>query len=477
MNINTLAQPSEMSIYEFLNSKILQISRIVLLIAFFGYTTYSFGELFWGQFPTFIIGIITSAALLIPFVVTFLQKVKLAFALFILTMTLSMICTQYFYLDHPELMGLMMVDFTVYFGLVISSGFIFIESKNHFIAVLGAATINGLIITLISTIPWVTKRFFLIELFIMLAIGFMVYYFTDLYSTLLHKADDETKKQQRANKELTEANRAFSRFVPTQFLDLLNKTKLTDIQLGDQIQQNMTVMFSDIRSFTSLSEKMSPKENFDFLNSLLKLFGPAIRHYEGFIDKYIGDAVLSIFPNSPDDALKAAVEIQKMLMLFNESRILKGEPAIGIGMGINTGDVMVGIIGEDERMEETVISDAVNLASRLESMTKNYKASILISGETLENLKEKSLYQYRFLDQIQVAGRILPVSIYEVFYEDKDPEQRLKYIHREHYEEGWNLFCEGRINEAINQFKEILKVNPKDGASKYLLNKCYDYVD
>jgi predicted ATPase/class 3 adenylate cyclase/tRNA A-37 threonylcarbamoyl transferase component Bud32 len=182
-------------------------------------------------------------------------------------------------------------------------------------------------------------------------------------------------------------NRAYERFVPQQFLSHLSRESITDVQLGDQIQREMTILFSDIRDFTSISEGMSPAENFQFVNEYLRHMEPQITHQHGFIDKYIGDAIMALFPHTAEDAIRAALEMLRSLEQFNEARIERGEIPIRIGIGLHTGLLMLGIVGGPNRMDGTVISDAVNLASRVESLTKHYGASLLITEATRQRLQ------------------------------------------------------------------------------------------
>jgi class 3 adenylate cyclase/HAMP domain-containing protein len=212
---------------------------------------------------------------------------------------------------------------------------------------------------------------------------------------------------------LKDTNQAYARFVPNEFLELLNKDQIIDIQLGNHLEMTMTVLFSDIRAFTTLSEKMSPQESFDFINAYLRKMGPIIRENNGFIDKYIGDAIMALFINA-DDALKAAMTMHDELLEFNEAREHQGFPVTKIGIGINTGELMLGIIGEQNRLQCTVISDAVNVASRVESLTKTYKTSLIISESTYKQLTEPSRYVIRFLDNIKVKGRSERVKLFAV---------------------------------------------------------------
>jgi two-component system sensor histidine kinase ChiS len=226
--------------------------------------------------------------------------------------------------------------------------------------------------------------------------------------------------------ELSKINIAYGRFVPREFLEFLERKSIVDVQLGDQVHKDMTILFSDIRSFTTLSENMSPKENFDFLNEYLKRVGPVIRNHNGFIDKYIGDAVMALFPKDPDDALEAAIAMQHQVSLYNAEREVEGYPSIAIGVGLHTGSLMLGTIGEEQRMESTVIADAVNLASRMEGLTKVYGAGILISEQTLSQLNAPENYSHRFLGRVTVKGKKVAVAVFEVYEGDSDSVKRLK---------------------------------------------------
>lgn len=270
-------------------------------------------------------------------------------------------------------------------------------------------------------------------------------------------------------------NKAYSRFVPNEFLKLLNKESIIDIKLGDQTQYEMTVMFSDIRDFTSLSEQMTPGETFEFLNGYLEQIGPIIRSNNGFIDKYIGDAIMALFPGGPDDALKAAISIKRYLAGYNEIRSKLGYSDINIGIGIHTGSTILGTVGEVERMESTVISDTVNLASRLEGLTKYYGVPLLISQSTFEKLNAPHTYQFRRLDKVRVKGKKNSVVIIEVF--DGDPLHvfQLKESCNETFEDALNKYTERRFAEAQNLFMSIINLFPADTPSRLYYERCVKY--
>lgn len=269
---------------------------------------------------------------------------------------------------------------------------------------------------------------------------------------------------------------ASSRFVPKKFLQFLHKDSITDIKLGDQTQQEMTILFSDIRSFTSLSESMTPLDTFNFINSYLKRVGPTIRHYNGFIDKYIGDSIMALFPSKPDDAVSAAIEMIRKVYEYNKHRISSAYQPITIGIGIHTGLLMLGTVGEDERMDGSVISDAVNICSRLEGLTKIYGGSIIISKETLEKLGDPHRYHIRFLDKVRVKGKNIPISIYEVYSADPASLLEAKNMSREALEHGIALYFGQKIHEALEVFSSLHKDYPEDTVIRLYMTRCEKHI-
>lgn len=268
---------------------------------------------------------------------------------------------------------------------------------------------------------------------------------------------------------VTDLNKANSKFVPSEFLRFLGKNSIIDISLGDHMEGNMSVLFSDIRGFTGISEKMSPNENFHFINEYLELMGPVIREKQGFIDKYIGDAIMAIFPRRADDALQAAMEMLGRLDAFNKRNPDWG--CIRFGIGIHTGRIMMGIIGESERYEGTVIADAVNLASRLEGLTKQYGVSVLISEETVASLSRPEDFDMRQLDLVRVKGKQKPSAVYEVVSK-VDPLREYKLDTRETYRDAFALYRKQDFTPAAVLFQSLLERCPEDKAAESLLRRC-----
>lgn len=283
---------------------------------------------------------------------------------------------------------------------------------------------------------------------------------------------DETEE---LNESLSRFNAASRRFVPFEFLNMLDKKSILDVNLGDQVQRDMAVLFSDIRSFTALSEKMTPKENFDFINSYLDKVGPVIRDHNGFIDKYIGDAVMALFAgiqsSAAEDALDAALAMHERVRDWNARRAVHGFAAVAIGIGVHQGKVMLGTIGEHQRMDGTVIADAVNLASRIESLTKTYGAGTLISDVSWNTIADKEKYSHRLVDRVAVKGKNEPVGLIEVFNSDSNEQRRLKERQKPAFAEGLSLYRTGKFHEAKSAFLELLAANGADKTLKLYLDR------
>lgn len=267
------------------------------------------------------------------------------------------------------------------------------------------------------------------------------------------------------NSTLKTIEQAYARFVPNEFLRLLNKKRILDIQLGNYKEMEMTVLFSDIRSFTSLSEQMSPQENFDFMNSYLGEMSPIIETHQGFIDKYIGDAIMALFVNA-DDAVNAAISMVK----------IQQNQSVRTGIGINTGKLMLGIIGETKRLQCTVISDAVNVASRVENLTKTYKLPLIITQSALDNLTNPAEYAIRFLDNFKVKGRLEPIKIFEVFDAEPSAARDKKLAILKYFEQGVHLYQKGCIADAKKLMARCLQQSPDDSAAGIYFQRCQNFL-
>ena len=288
----------------------------------------------------------------------------------------------------------------------------------------------------------------------------------------LEKHNEELERcvEARTN-ELSRLNEIYERFVPREFIKFLNKESILDIQLGDQVQQEMTVLFCDIHGWTTTSEKLTPQQNFDFINDYFRLVSPIVRKHRGFIDQYYGDGVMALFPAYAEDAVDAAIEIQHSIKAHNETT---AHP-ITVGAGLHTGSLMLGIVGEERRMQGAVVSDNVNLAARLEGLTRIYSSSIIISEQTLKKLQHPAQYQSRFVDKVQVKGKSAPVAVFEI-YDNDDEMTRLKIETRETFEEGLRFYYDRKFAESSVRFNQVTDANPTDRAARLYLERSATYM-
>ena len=282
---------------------------------------------------------------------------------------------------------------------------------------------------------------------------------------------------QTAVDNLTRINRASGRFVPNAFLDFLQKQSIVDIGLGDHISKVMTVMFSDLRSFTTLSEQMTPRQNFDFVNAYLKRVSPVVREHHGFIVKYLGDGMMAIFPECPDDAVQAGIDKLREVEEYNVYRATVGRQPVRIGIGVNTGHMMVGIVGDADRMQGDAFSDNVNLTSRIEGLTRHYDTSLLITAETRCRLADPQRYAIRFVDKVQVQGRTEALHLYEVFDGDPPEQRELKQAALADYDQAIQHYYARDFAEAQARLLGILQRNPKDKVAWHHLVQATRLLD
>jgi class 3 adenylate cyclase len=269
--------------------------------------------------------------------------------------------------------------------------------------------------------------------------------------------------------EVEKTNASMNRFVPTEFLSLLKKKNINEVGLGDHTEKEMTILFADIRNFTGISETLSPSENFSFINDYLSVMGPIIRENNGFIDKYIGDAILALFFTSAD-AAKASVEMHAMLQRFNAQFIDGIFPQIRIGVGIHTGRIMLGTIGEVRRMENTVISDTVNAASRIESLTKKLFAGILLSGESLAQIPGDD-YKVRLVDVTQLRGKTKALEIYELLNPLPDARRELLASYADDLKTAIHDIRLGKLDSAKALLEQCRLICEDDGTVLHHLRK------
>jgi predicted ATPase/class 3 adenylate cyclase/GAF domain-containing protein len=248
---------------------------------------------------------------------------------------------------------------------------------------------------------------------------------------------------------------SFARFVPREFLRSLGHSQPVDIRFGESVQKEMTVLFADIRRFTTLVEQMSPTENIGFINAYIGYMEPAVLAHGGFIDSYVGDAIMALFDGSATPAVEAAVAMFRALEAFNTERVALGAVAVDIGIGVSTGQLTLGTIGGAERLKCGVIGDAVNVAARIESLTKRYRVRLLISGQAYAGLGPALRRATRLIDRVRVAGHGEPIELFEVFEADPPLVREQKRNSLGRWEMAVEHYSAGRFREALSLLTEL----------------------
>ena len=297
---------------------------------------------------------------------------------------------------------------------------------------------------------------------------------TAIESAMLYEKNiREAREREEAILRIHEVTK---KFVPNEFIRSLGKETLTDVKLGDQVEKIVTVLFTDIRDFTTLSEKMTPEENFHFVSSFNARLGPIIRSNNGFINQYLGDSIMAIFPEDPIDALQAAINMQKAIHELNEERKQNKLQPIKAGIGMHTGSLIMGITGDEHRMDAATISDTVNTAARIESLTKYYRSPLLLSEHTLHYLNGQNKFHFRHLGNVRLKGKNNLLNIIECIngFDDAEFERKLQTLSL--FNDAMNAYRDQQFENALHSFQTILAQDPDDLTTIYFLDKTKKYL-
>ncbi|WP_426487109.1 adenylate/guanylate cyclase domain-containing protein [Leptospira interrogans] len=306
------------------------------------------------------------------------------------------------------------------------------------------------------------------------------------FISLYRQSEDLNIELSQQKLELARQKNAFFRFVPVQFLNVLGKNSAVEVNLGDSVLKEMSVLFTDIRSFTTISEQMTPEENFRFINDYLASMEPVVQRHEGFVDKFMGDGILALFSGdgeitrshqtSADKAILAAIEMKKKVQTINAQAKDSHFRGLKIGIGINTGNLMLGTVGSRSRLDTTVIGDTVNVASRLESLTNLYRADILITKSTLSAMTIADNLAIREIDSVVVKGKTDPIIIYEIYEADEPLIRKLKDATLSLITRGIILYKVADFQEALINFEQALKIFPEDIVPILYRKRCQEYI-
>lgn len=289
-----------------------------------------------------------------------------------------------------------------------------------------------------------------------------------------------TKVRLAETEAMAQMSKIFQKFVPLQFLKRIATEGIESIRLGNVGSESLTVLFCDIRSFTQLSEIMTPREVYNFLNSYLSRMLIPIETHGGFVDKFIGDAIMALFEHADkshqvNNALSAAISMQEEVKIYNQHRDNCGYEAIKIGVGIHVGHVMIGTLGNDNRMDSTVLGDSVNVASRLENLTKFYGCAILVSEEVFQNLDTSTMPYWRELDFVSLKGRKQPLVIYEIFINDETFLRETKLKTQNIFHHALKQFQTCQWDNAMESFQQCLEFCPQDPVPTIFLERCHKF--
>jgi adenylate cyclase len=290
---------------------------------------------------------------------------------------------------------------------------------------------------------------------------------------LYEKNIREAREREEAMRRIYEIT---AKFVPYEFIGSLGHKVITDVKLGDQVEKNVTVLFTDIRDFTSISEQMTPEENFRFVSSYNERMGPVIRNHNGFVNQYLGDAIMALFPGSAEESLAAAIEMQLSIRKFNTLQRALNLPVIKMGIGMHSGPLIMGITGDKDRLDATTISDTVNTASRIESLTKYYSADILLSEITVQQIQHTGNFHLRYLGRVQVKGRQSSIGIHECFSSENEDQVNKKEKTLPVFDEGMHHYLNKSFANALRCFEFVTQTNAEDRTARFFLDNTIRHL-
>ncbi len=364
---------------------------------------------------------------------------------------------------------------------ILHQNFLIHSSVTRFIdvcAIILFGLILGLLIPRLRPLTGMAAAFLMIAAFVV--INFFVFFSFNTWLNLIYPLITMATiylgitiyhyfKEEREKKKI---RGAFQYYLTSSVINEMLKDP-DKLKLGGD-KKDLTVLFSDIRGFTTISEKLTPEELVALLNEYLTTMTNQVFHHDGLLDKYMGDAIMAVFGaplDQPDHALRAcrtALAMMEELHKLQEKWKAEGRPVFDIGVGLNSGDMVVGNMGSEMRFDYTVMGDMVNLGSRLEGINKEYGTNIIISEFTYEKVKDAMCC--RELDGVRVKGKLKPVNIYELLGEKKN-EAAFKDL-LEGFSRGLALYREAKWDEAIAAFQGVLASRPNDYPSKMYVERC-----
>ena len=289
-----------------------------------------------------------------------------------------------------------------------------------------------------------------------------------------HRKDRTVEAQAR---ELEDAYERSLAFVPQEYLKVLERPRLVDIERGDATGVRMSIMFADIRRFTTLVEAMDPQQSFDFVNRYFLRTEGAIQDNGGFVDHYQGDGTMALFPGDAGDALRGAITFSRAVDAFNGERREAGEEEIDIGIGIHCGDVIAGVYGGRDRLQCSVIGDAVNLAARVEGFSSLYETRLVVTESFLDELGSDHGLSLRRLETVRAKGKQKPVTVFEVLDALPEARRERRQSTLADFQAGTVSLVEGDVPAALGSFARVVAADPSDRAARRMLDHAITQLE
>ena len=268
---------------------------------------------------------------------------------------------------------------------------------------------------------------------------------------------------------------AQGRFVPGQFLEHLGHRDIAEVGLGEFVAREMSVMFADLRGFTPLAERLAPREVIDLLNRYFSRIGVPIAEAGGFVDSYNGDEIMALFPLPAERAVRAGVAMATALVEFNRESQRAGGPALAMGMGVNSGPLVLGTVGSADRLKCGVVGDTVNTASRIEQLTKRYGARFLIGEETRRRLGDDARFTLRAVDRVAAVGKAQAMTLYEVLDAEEPARRAAKEATIALLDEARELYARARFADAGRVIADARAIDSHDAVLDVLAARCSRY--
>jgi predicted ATPase/class 3 adenylate cyclase len=279
----------------------------------------------------------------------------------------------------------------------------------------------------------------------------------------------ENAKLYADQQRLIEAQR---RFVPSQFLDSLHHHDIARVEPGEHVAKTMSMMFADLRGFTSLAERLDPRTVIELLNRYFVSMEPQIVENGGFIDSFAGDEIMALFDASADAAVRAGIGMWRALEALNQRSAALGQPALQMGIGVNTGPVVLGVVGGRNRIQCSVVGDTTNLASRIEQLTKLYRTRFLIGEHTFQRLTDPDAFAIRMIDRVAVQGKNAAVELYEVIDAEAIARRDAKLATRALLRSALESYFGRDFKAARKAFERMSREDPDDAVPTLFVERC-----